>query len=87
MHPTQKPIELLDFCIRKSKKQVNSIADFFGGSGSTMVYAHLNNLKSYLIELDPKYCDVIIRRMLKLDPSLPLKRNGKEIDKKEFTTE
>jgi DNA modification methylase len=51
------------------------------GSGSTMVASHQLNRKCYGMELDPKYCQVIIDRMHKLDPSLEIKINGKPYDK------
>jgi DNA modification methylase len=54
----------------------NLIFDLFLGSGSTMVAAHQLNRKCYGMELDPKYCQVIIDRMRKLDPDLIIKRNG-----------
>jgi DNA modification methylase len=52
------------------------VLDLFLGSGTTMVAAHQLNRKCYGMELDPKYCQVIIDRMLKLDPALEVKRNG-----------
>ena len=72
-HPTQKPVELLAWCLSKADGKV---IDPFLGSGSTMVAAHQLNRKCYGMELDPKYCQVIIDRMIKLDPDLVIKRNG-----------
>jgi len=82
VHPTQKPIELVKFCFNNYNAG-NIIADFFLGSGSTMVASHQLKRKCYGMELDPKYCDVIIRRMIKLDPSLKITRNGEDC-KNEF---
>jgi site-specific DNA-methyltransferase (adenine-specific) len=78
VHPTMKPIKLLAPLIQNSSKTGQLIADGFLGSGSTMVAAHQLNRKCYGMELDPKYCQVIIDRMLKLDPSLTIKRNGEK---------
>jgi DNA modification methylase len=77
-HPTQKPIELPSRAIENSSKQKDIIYDCFLGSGSTMVAAHQLKRKCYGMELDPKYCQVIIDRMLKLDPNLKIKRNGQD---------
>lgn len=74
-HPTQKPIECMSRCIEMSKLK-GGVYDAFLGSGSTMVAAHQLKRKCYGMELDPKYCQVIIDRMLKLDPTLEVKRNG-----------
>jgi site-specific DNA-methyltransferase (adenine-specific) len=75
-HPTQKPIELPERAINNSSKKNDIVIDLFGGSGSTMVAAQQLNRKARLMELDPKYCQVIVDRMKKLDPSLIIKKNG-----------
>jgi DNA modification methylase len=75
VHPTQKPIELVKFCF-ENYNAGNLVADFFLGSGSTMVASHQLKRKCYGMELDPKYCDVIVKRMIKLDDTLTIKRNG-----------
>jgi len=75
-HPTIKPIELISNELQISSNKGNLVFDFFLGSGSTMVAAHQLKRKCYGMELDPKYCQVIIDRMLKLDPTLEVKRNG-----------
>ena len=81
-HPTQKPIALPERAIKNSSKILNIILDLFLGSGSTMLAAHQLNRKCYGMELDPKYCQVIIDRMINLDPTLKVKINGKRYDKK-----
>jgi DNA modification methylase len=78
LHPTMKPIELISNEMKISSNKESLIFDFFLGSGSTMVAAHQLKRKCFGMELDPKYCEVIVDRMLKLDPSLQVKRNGIE---------
>jgi len=73
-HPTQKPIALAERCIKNHK--VDLVLDLFLGSGSTMVASHQLKRKCYGMELDPKYNEVIINRMLKLDDTLTIKING-----------
>lgn len=75
-HPTQKPIRLCESFIYRFSKESNLLVDPFLGSGSTMVASHQLKRKCYGIELDPKYCQVIIDRMKKLDETLIIKRNG-----------
>lgn len=77
LHPTQKPVALVEWCFNNYNAK-NLIADFFLGSGSTMIAAHQLKKKCYGMELDPKYCQVIIDRMLKLDPDINVKINGKK---------
>ena len=75
MHPTQKPVELSARALNNHKSAKN-ILDLFGGSGSTLAGIHQLQRIGYIMELDPKYCQVIVDRMKKLDPSLIIKRNG-----------
>jgi DNA modification methylase len=76
LHPTTKPIALIEIALNNSSKIGNLIFELFTGSGSTMVASHQLKRKCYGMELDPKYCDVIVKRMIKLDPTLVIKRNG-----------
>jgi len=78
VHPTQKPIELASYCFN-SYDMGNVILDLFGGSGATMVAAHQTKRNCLMMEFEPHYCQVIIDRMKKLDPSLVIKRNGEII--------
>ncbi len=75
-HTTPKPIEIVSKGISNSSQKNHLILDLFLGSGSTMVASHQLKRKCYGMELDPKYCDVIVKRMLKLDDTLIVKRNG-----------
>lgn len=61
-HPTQKPIKLSSWFIERYSKDGNIIVDLFGGSGSTLIACEQSNRICYTMELDPKYCDVIIKR-------------------------
>jgi DNA modification methylase len=79
LHPTMKPIPLCEKAINNSSKENNIVFDLFLGSGSTMVASHQLKRKCYGMELDPKYCQVIIDRMRKLDPTLTIKKNGNAI--------
>jgi DNA modification methylase len=75
VHPTMKPISLIEMALKDNPDKKN-IYDAFLGSGSTMVASHQIGRKCFGIELDPKYCQVILERMNQLDPSLVIKRNG-----------
>jgi DNA modification methylase len=61
-HPTQKPVELSSRAITNSSRPNNTILDLFGGSGSTLIACEKLNRKARVMELDPKYCDVIVKR-------------------------
>ena len=61
-HPTQKPVALAEKALGNSSKSGDTIVDFFGGSGSTLIACEKINRHARLMELDPKYCDVIVQR-------------------------
>jgi adenine specific DNA methylase Mod len=75
-HATPKPIPLCERAIKSSCPDNGLVLDVFLGSGSTMVASHQLKRKCYGMELDPKYCQVIVDRMIKLDDSLLIKING-----------
>jgi DNA modification methylase len=62
LHPTMKPVELVERAIRNSSRPGDVVLDPFGGSGTTLIAAEKSGRKARLIELDPKYADVIVRR-------------------------
>jgi len=86
-HPTMKPIPLFAYQIGNSSKQGDIVADGFGGSGTTLITCDQMNRKGYLVEFDPKYCDVIVARYIKhkgTDSNLVIKRNGQQLSKSEI---
>lgn len=80
-HPTMKPITLCAKLIYNSSHEGDTVFEPFGGSGSTLIAAEQLNRKCCVIELEPKYCDVIVRRYKELCPEAEIKhiRNGVEI--------
>ena len=64
VHPTQKPVALMEWILRRFKLSVKTIADFFGGSGSTLIAAEKHGVQAFIMEFDPKFCDVIIKRWM-----------------------
>ncbi|HNY43002.1 MAG TPA: site-specific DNA-methyltransferase [Bryobacteraceae bacterium] len=62
LHPTMKPVELVERAIRNSSKSRDTVLDPFGGSGTTLIACERTGRQARLIELDPKYCDVIVQR-------------------------
>jgi len=62
LHPTAKPIELIEIALRNSTQRGDLVLDCFGGSGSTLIAAHRLARQARLLELDPAYCDVIVQR-------------------------
>jgi len=62
VHPTQKPVALMEWIIKRFKLSANTIADYFGGSGSTLIAAEKHGIQAFIMEFDPKFCDVIVKR-------------------------
>ena len=81
LHPTMKPVELMEYLLCNSSAENEIVLDVFGGSGSTLLAAQKNNRTAYLMELDTRYTDVIVQRYLKAFPetNVRLFRNGKLI--------
>lgn len=62
IHPTMKPVELMEYQILNNTKGMDVVLDLFGGSGSTLIACEKTGRQARLMELDPKYCDVIVKR-------------------------
>lgn len=86
MHPTMKPVKLLSRLMINSSKKGWTVLDPFGGSGSTLIAAELTGRIARLIEMDPRYADVIVKRyyMTTGKDDIKLIRHGKEVPKEEF---
>ena len=80
-HRAAYPVEFASNMINDFSLIGDTIYEPFTGSGTTMVASHQLKRKCYGMELDPKYCDVIVKRMIKLDDSLIIKRNGIDVTK------
>lgn len=80
LHPTMKPIALVEKAISNSSKTGNLVLDLFGGSGSTLIACEKTGRNCRMMELDPKYCDVIVQRYVdycnKNGREFLIKRNG-----------
>ncbi len=86
-HRAAFPVELAFRVISELSLDSDNIYEPFLGSGTTMVAAHQLGRKCYGMELDPKYCQVIVDRMHKLDPSLQIKRNGQPYEANKTETQ
>lgn len=79
-HPTMKPVELIVQQLRNSVARKGSVLDLFAGSGSTLIAAHRLNLVARLVELEPRFCDVICRRYQEHTGVMPiLERTGEGV--------
>jgi len=61
-HPTMKPVELVEYMLKNSCAVGDLVLDLFGGSGTTLIAAEKCGRRAFLMEMDPKYCDVIVAR-------------------------
>lgn len=75
-HPTMKPVKLFDYQIQNNTNKENKVLDLFAGSGTTLIACEQNKRISYNMELDPKYCDVIINRWEELTGEKAVLING-----------
>lgn len=62
VHPTQKPVALMEWIIKRFNLSAKTIADYFGGSGSTLIAAEKHGVQAFIMEFDPKFADVIVKR-------------------------
>lgn len=76
VHPTMKPVELCQRAVQNSSKPNDIVLDLFGGSGSTLIACAQTKRKCRMMEFEPKYCDVILKRYLALYPDSQISRNG-----------
>ena len=81
LHPTQKPVELIQYVMRNSSKQGDIVVDLFGGSGATLIACEKMNRVGYLMELEGRYVDVIVQRYVDYVDNPVVKCNGKDITK------
>ncbi len=76
VHPTQKPVELSEFAIESHSNSSANVLDLFGGSGSTLIACEKTNRTCFMMELDLKYCDVILARWEKYTGKTAERLNG-----------
>ncbi len=62
VHPTQKPVELIGYALENSSKKGEIVVDLFGGSGSTLIACQKHHRRCFMMELDEKYIQTIIKR-------------------------
>ena len=81
LHPTQKPVELVERAIRNSSKSRDTVLDPFGGSGTTLIACEKHGRQARLVELEPKYVDVVVRRWEQYtDRKATLAEDGREFE-------
>tara|TARA_Y100001938_G_C8044516_1_gene408079 strand:- start:190 stop:1395 length:1206 start_codon:yes stop_codon:yes gene_type:complete len=79
-HPTEKPIALLVEILNEYTNQIVSVVDLFGGVGTTLIACEQTNRKCFMMELDPHYCDVIVRRWQNLTGKEAVNQNGQSFN-------
>jgi DNA modification methylase len=79
LHPTMKPVELMERSIRNSSRPGDVVLDCFGGSGSTLIAAEKTGRRCFMMELDPKYCDVIVRRWQEFSGGKAISEDGRRV--------
>lgn len=77
-HPTMKPVDLILPMLRRSVKRGGIVLDPFGGSGSTLIAADIRRARARIVEIDPRYCDVIARRWQQLTGLAPVREGRGE---------
>lgn len=87
LHPTMKPLELIGKLIKNSSKTKDVVLDLFGGSGTTLIASEQLDRSCFMMELDEKFVDVIVKRYYNLtgDDTIKVIRDGKEINFKEIS--
>lgn len=83
LHPTVKPVAMIQGAILDCTNRKDIVLDSFGGSGSTLIAAERCRRKAYLLELDPKYCDVIIRRYQEFTGNPVMHEDGATFNEKQ----
>jgi DNA modification methylase len=80
LHPTMKPVALVERAIRNSSKSRDTVLDPFAGSGSTLMAAEATGRRAALVELDPAYCDVIVKRWQEQTGGTAVREDGAPYD-------
>lgn len=80
LHPTMKPIAVVSRAVKNSSKKWESVLDLFGGSWSTLIACEQLDRKCYMMELDPKYIEVIIKRFHNINPGAEIKCLNRDLD-------
>ena len=85
VHPTMKPVELVERAVRNNSKTRDTILDPFGGSGTTIIACQKTGRQARVIEIEPRYCDVAIRRWQEYSGGIAHHQDGRPFNDIEFT--